>query len=251
MPKRKTASQTARGGLKNEQDVADLFNRWTNDSSATNRVVTSWLQAMGHLQPTSITEVVATNPRDTHKRDITVRVTSGLSTRTHHISIKLLTSRRGSGTNHLQRLTLDSFARLFSAPPSVMQLLRLYTGDVTPTGRKGLSDKRRVKGPEFTTDEQQTVLSWLKTNRSAVLSQIFQGEDPLYAPDWILVVRKNRTPPDSVLKSMPQAIQKFGRGEVFIARTSFRIGSIIMQRKGGGRGATDLQFKCAFGKLDT
>ena len=249
--KQSKASQTAKAGLRNEEHVADLFSSWPSRATSLTphqtAMVEKWLKNMGHAQPHRLKNVIGQTHRDTEKRDITVRA----GTSTHKISVKLISSRRASTMNHLQRLTPDSFQRQFAVPDNVMDLLKLYTGATTPTGRIGLKDKRRVKAPEFTPPERQLVENWLTANQVKVLQGIFCGPNSNYAPGWMLVMKKNRMPTESALRSIGDAITFFKQGGVRVERTSFRIGKIIIQRKGGEKGPSgnDLQFKAPFGLL--
>lgn len=256
--RREIASRTARNGLQNEEQVSDLFSAWeppdrrTPDLAQALVPVDDWLRKMGH-DPLQITRVQSTTHNDTFKRDLTIQVWKGTRTPSvsvHQISVKLLSSRLGSGTNQVQRLTIESFVRQFSPPPDVAELLKLYTGATAPdASRSGLSDARRVRAHEFSADEQRKVVAWLETHQNEILRGIFEGPDPNYRPDYLLIVKQNQVPPTAVIAPIGHAINVFSRGGVRVEDTSFRIGSIIIQRKGGGRGATDLQFKCPFNLL--
>lgn len=252
-------SRTAKGGFENEQDVVDQLNAWvphTSDRKAasTGSEVDRWLVAMGHV-PSSVRKIIATNPPGTDKRDIEVKTFTGKrSLRKHLVSIKLLSSSRSSGTNQVQRKKVDIFVSQWSVPDDVAELLRLYTGKLAPSAARQPkpSDPRRVKANEFTSEEQQKVINWLTMHKDEIIDALFRGTQPIYAPNFLLVVNKKAPISTSAMTPMTRAISLFGSGEVKVADTTFRIGKIIMQRKGGdsgGEGAKDLQFKCNWNLL--
>ena len=158
----KNASQTALGGLGNERDVIAAFNSW---SGQTNGHAAEWLQAMGH-DLASVKSVTAENIRSQVKPDITVRVV-GRKAAVHKVSVKLISS--AGTTNSIARATIGNFQSFFSPPADVLELISLYTGAISPDGRKGLSDRRRVKAHELTPEEQQTVVRWLNSKSHKIV----------------------------------------------------------------------------------
>ena len=79
-----------------------------------------------------------------------------------------------------------------------------------------------------------------------IVSDLLKGRGE-FSADWVLVILKTSGENAWVLKSINEAMNVFGNGDVRITdRGSLRIGKILMQRKGGDNGrdtAKMLQFK--------
>ncbi len=232
-------SQTAKGGFQNEEDVCDRFNRWQTDA-----VAREWLAIM-HGQLDGIETVTATIPRGAKaKTDVEVRVTTAEGETRYGISIKLVSN--AGGFNQIDKRWLDSYATMWNMPPDVHDALKLFVGEVPPTGLG--KDPDRMFLTELPPDTQRAIVAFFEGHRATIVSDLLGGDGP-HAAGWFLVtVRGDHAQANRwVLISTASAARFFNEGEVVITPAgSLKIGRITMQRKGGDNGretATMLQFK--------
>jgi hypothetical protein len=126
-------------------------------------------------------------------------------------------------------------------PPEVINILKRFTGEL-PQATKFLRDSRRMFIDEFTQEEQEILFTWLKQNRRMIVKDILCGLGD-FTPEWILVTQKTGNATRWILKSMREIINHYD-GEISISQKgSIKIGSILIQRKGGTPDPTSLQFK--------
>lgn len=91
---------------------------------------------------------------------------------------------------------------------------------------------------EFSNEEQNLIIKWLRKNQSLVVSDVLKGRGK-FAAEWMLVAQKVNKNARWVLKSMNFCLNYYGNGEIIITpRGNFKIGRITMQRKGGDAGRT-------------
>ena len=121
----------------------------------------------------------------------------------------------------------------------------MFTGEIKPTKKK-LKDSRRTLLSEFSNEDQEKILDFFKQNKILIISDLLKGRGE-FSADWVLVILKANNESRWILKSINEAMNVFGSGEIRITeRGSLRIGTILMQRKGGDNGrdtAKMLQFK--------
>ena len=237
----KLGSTTAKGGFRNEKDVIDKFNNWQKDE-----VAQKWLEAMGY-KLNEIEYVKATKIRGSYKADVQIRIQITIKLKSQsdiqNLQVKLVSNPQGF--NQIDKRWVDKYAELWNIPNEIMRLLKLFTGEIKPTKKK-LKDSRRMLLSEFENEDQQKIIDFLKNNKILIISDLLKGRGE-FSADWVLVILKANRESKWVLKSINEAMNVFGNGDIRITeRGSLRIGTILMQRKGGDNGrntAKMLQFK--------
>ena len=237
----KLGSQTAKGGFKNEKDVIARFNNWEKDE-----VAQKWLNAMGY-NISDIEYVKAAKVRGQYKADIQVRVRIIIKLKSQedlqNLQVKLVSNPRGF--NQIDKRWIDKYIELWNIPEDIIKILKSFTGEIKPI-RKGLKDKRRMLLSEMEESDQNKIIGFFEKNKILIVSDLLKGRGE-FSADWVLVILKINSKSTWVLKSINEAMNVFGNGDVRITeRGSLRIGKILMQRKGGDNGrdtAKMLQFK--------
>ena len=237
----KLGSQTAKGGFKNEKDVIVRFNNWEKDE-----VAQKWLNAMGY-DISDIEYVKAAKVRGQYKADIQVRVRIIIKLKSQedlqNLQVKLVSNPQGF--NQIDKRWIDKYVELWNIPEDITKILKFFTGEIKPT-KKGLKDKRRMLLSEMDESDQNKIIGFIEKNKILIISDLLKGRGE-FSADWVLVILKINSESTWVLKSINEAMNVFGGGDVRITeRGSLRIGKILMQRKGGDNGrdtAKMLQFK--------
>lgn len=230
-------SKTAKDGFANEDDIVKKFNNWRFDNKAR-----EWLLIMKYkldeIEKVEAIKIIG------FKTDVQVQVTVTLkkSIDIQNIQVKLVSTK--NGFNQIDKHWVDYYVELWEIPQKIEYLLKLYSGQFRPT--KKTKDYRRMLANEFSEEEQQILLEWIKRNQSMIVSDILKGRGK-FAAEWMLVAQKVRGDARWVLKPMNYCLNFFGNGDVLITpRGCIKIGKITMQRKGEDAGrntATMLQFK--------
>lgn len=234
-------SQTAKGGFKNEKDVIVRFNNWKKDE-----VAQKWLNAMGY-DISDIEYVKAKKVRGQYKADIQVCVRIIIKLKSQedlqNLQVKLVSNPQGF--NQIDKRWVKKYVELWNIPKDITKLLKSFTGEIKPT-KKGLKDKRRMLLSEIDQKDQIKVVKFFEDNKILIVSDLLKGRGE-FSADWVLVILKVDGKITWVLKSINEAMNVFGDGEIRITKQgSLRIGKIGMQRKGGDNGrdtANMLQFK--------
>jgi len=234
-------SQTARGGFKNEKDVIKRFNNWEKDE-----VAQKWLKAMGY-EINDIEYVKAVKVRGQYKADIQVRIRILIKLKSQedlqNLQVKLVSNPQGF--NQIDKRWVDRYAELWEIPKDIVKILKLFTGEIKPT-RTGLRDERRMLFTEMDKNDQEKIVSFFKNKKILIVSDLLKGRGE-FSADWVLVILKANNESKWTLKSINEAMNVFGSGDVRITtQGSLKIGKIGMQRKGGDAGrdtAKMLQFK--------
>ena len=237
----KLGSQTAKGGFRNEQDVINRFNNWKKDEASQ-----KWLNAMGY-NISDIEYVKAIKVRGQYKADIQVRVQIIVKLKSQedlqNLQIKLVSN--SQGFNQIDKRWIDKYVELWNIPKDIVKILKSFTGEIKPA-RKGLKDKRRMLLSEMSESDQDKIIKFFEKNKILIVSDLLKGRVE-FSADWVLVILKINNESAWVLKSINEAMNVFGSGEIRITeRGSLRIGKILMRRKGGDNGrdtAKMLQFK--------
>lgn len=237
----KLGSETAKGGFRNEKDVIARFNNWTKDE-----VAQKWLKAMGY-KISDIEYVKASKVRGQYKADIQVRVRIIIKLKSQedlqNLQVKLVSNPQGF--NQIDKRWVDKYVELWDIPEDITKILKLFTGEIKPT-RKGLKDKRRMLLSEMDKNDQDKIVSFFKNNKILIVSDLLKGRGE-FSADWVLVILKFNAESKWTLKSINEAMNLFGNGDVRItSQGSLKIGKIGMQRKGGDAGRDTskmLQFK--------
>lgn len=233
-------SKTAKGGFKNEQDIAKKFENWENDTDAQ-----EWLVLMGYkIKEIEKVEAVILHG---YKTDVQVQITVYLkkAIATENLSIKLVSNLK-SGGNQVDKRSVDTYVKMWNIPEDVVKLLKMFTGEIKPMSGLKLKDKRKVFFTEMDKVSQNKIIDFFSKNKILIVSDILKGRD-LMSAEWMMVVLKGNNETRWILKSINHAMNIFGGGDVkFTNKGNLKIGKIGMQRKGGDRGrpsANLLQFK--------
>jgi hypothetical protein len=237
----KLGSETAKGGFRNEKDVINRFNNWTKDETAQ-----KWLKAMGY-KIDDIEYVKASKIRGQYKADVQVRVRIIIKLKSQedlqNLQVKLVSNPQGF--NQIDKRWVDKYVELWNIPEDITRILKLFTGEIKPT-KKGLKDKRRMLLTEMDKSDQDKIVNFFKRNKILIVSDLLKGRGE-FSADWILVILRVNDKSKWVLKSINEAMNVFGNGDVRITpQGSLKIGKIGMQRKGGDAGRETskmLQFK--------
>ncbi len=234
-------STTAKGGFKNEQDVINRFNNWEKDKVAQN-----WLEAMSYNLE-EIEYVKAFKVGGQYKADIQVRVQITIKLKSQsdiqNMQVKLVSNPQGF--NQIDKRWVDKYVELWNIPSDITKILKLFTGETKPA-KRNLKDSRRMLLTEMSKSDQKNIIDFFEENKILIISDLLKGRGE-FSADWVLVILKTNNESRWTLKSINEAMNVFGNGEVRITpQGSLKIGKIGMQRKGGDAGretANMLQFK--------
>lgn len=237
----KLGSKTAKGGFRNEKDVIVRFNNWKKD-----KVAQKWLNAMNY-KISDIEYVKALKVCGQYKADIQVRIKIIIKLKfqedLQNLQVKLVSN--PSGFNQIDKRWVDKYVELWNIPKDIIKILKLFTGEIKPI-KKRLKDKRRMFLFEMDKKDQDKIVKFFENNKILIVSDLLKGRGE-FSADWILVILKANNESKWVLKSINEAMNIFGNGDIKITpRGSLNIGKITMQRKGGDNGrdtAKMLQFK--------
>ena len=237
----KLGSVTARNGFKNEHNVINKFNNWEKDKTAQ-----KWLEAMEY-NIDEIEYVKASKITGSYKSDVQVRIQITIKLKSQsdiqNLQVKLVSNPQGF--NQIDKRWVNKYAELWNIPNDIIKLLKFFTGEIKPT-RKKLKDSRRMLLTELENKDQEKILNFFKDNKILVVSDLLKGRGE-FSADWVLVILKVNHESKWVLKSINEAMNIFGNGDIRItSQGSLKIGKIGMQRKGGDGGrdtAKMLQFK--------
>ncbi len=260
MDRRKlVGSYTAKGGFKNETDIAAKFNNYRNDDE-----VKKWLFIMGYeyskIQnltaikiPPSISKKTALDLGVTEenfeesqmlkKSDIQIRLTIIVENICYIENISLKKANKNAGYNQVDKRPVDKYRLIWNIPDSICKTLKLFTGELKPNCNKVLKDERRMYLNEIDAKSVDEMISFFKENKTLIVSDIIRGRGGL-AADWLLVTKKSENNIDWVIKDINYACNFFAKGNVEITkRGNLKIGKVAMQRKGGTPDPESLQFK--------
>jgi len=228
-------SRTAKNGFRNEDGIKAKFGNWSADNDAR-----AWLSAMG-FKLNEIQTLVVSKPHD-KKADIEVTVKTGTGSRRDGISIKLVSNT--NGFNQIDKRWLSHYSAMWKMPADMQQALKLFVGETPPAG-KGRSAQRMFID-ELDLAEQNAVISFFKTHKTEIVSDLLQGDGP-DAAAWVVVAFRSNTNTRWTLRRVADVIKFYSDGPVVITSGgNLKIGRITMQRKGGDAGrdtAKMLQFK--------
>ena len=231
-------SQTAKNGFKNEDDIVDKFNNWNQDDDAK-----KWLLIMQYnLEEIEYVKAVKLSGQKTDvQAQVTIKLKEAIDVQ--NLQVKLVSNEKGF--NQIDKRWVDKYVELWQIPVPIVSIFKRYSGELPPT-IENPKDKRRMFANEFTTAEQESILTWLNQNKSLIVSDILKGRGQ-FSAEWMLDAQKVKLNSRWVLKPMNFCLNYFGNGEIVITtQGNFRIAKIGMQRKGGDGGrptANMLQFK--------
>lgn len=180
-----------------------------------------------------------------YKTDVQVQITIKLKEAidVENLQVKLVSNLKGF--NQIDKRWVDKYVDMWEIPEKITQLLKKYTGELKPT-IKTPKDTRRTFVNEFTSSNQNALLSWLRKNKTLIISDIIKGRGK-FSVEWMLVAQKTEYNARWVLKPINIALNHFGNGDILVTKKgNIKIGNITMQRKGGDGGRKTsqmLQFK--------
>jgi hypothetical protein len=191
--------------------------------------------------------VKATKVRGQYKADIQVRIRIVIKLKSQedlqNLQVKLVSNPQGF--NQVDKRWVDKYVELWNIPNDITKILKLFTGEIEPT-LKNLKDPRRMLLSEMGEDDQKKILDFFEENKILIVSDLLKGRGE-FSADWVLVILKVNGESTWILRSINEAMNIFGGGEIRITNQgSLKIGKIGMQRKGGDNGrdtAKMLQFK--------
>lgn len=240
-----TGSEIAKRGFSNEQEVADKFNNWKNDTDAQ-----EWLKIMMY----SLDEITSVKAEKIgakgYKSDINVIINVAIKkksndidlTSVENIQVKLVSN--DIGFNQVEKKKVGQYLETWHIDLEIENLLKLYDGELPP--KDGSRDSKRMFVDEFSDEEQAKLKSFLQKNLIMIISDVIRGRGR-FAAEWTLVINKS----DGYrwrLIAVNEAISIYaGDCQVkFTDRGNIHLGNITLQRKGGDNGADSanmLQFK--------
>ena len=231
-------AKTAKEGFKNEKEIVSKFNNWKKDNEAK-----KWLKIMGYnLSEIECVEAIVLSG---YKTDVQVQISIKLKKAidVENLQVKLVSNLKGF--NQIDKRWVDKYVEMWSIPDDVTKLLKKYTGEIKPT-IKNPKDERRTFVNEFSKENQEVLINWIKNNKALIVNDIIKGRGK-FSAEWMLVALKAEQNAKWILKPINIVINHFGNGDVVITKQgNIKIGNITMQRKGGDGGrktAQMLQFK--------
>ncbi len=237
----KLGSETAKGGFRNEDDVIDRFNNWRKDPLAQ-----KWLKAMSY-KIEEIEFVKAMKIKGSYKADVQVQVQITIKLKSEidcqNLQVKLVSNPQGF--NQIDKRWVKNYVELWNIDDETVRLLKLFTGELKPYAKEP-RDPRRMFADEFTEEDREKLLYFLKKNKTLIITDILKGRGK-FSAEWMLVILKNGAEETKWALKPMNYVLNFYDGDVAVTpRGSFKIGKITIQRKGGDGGrptANMLQFK--------
>jgi hypothetical protein len=234
----KLGSQTAKQGFKNEKEIVFKFNNWEKDEEAK-----LWLETMGYnLTDIEYVEAIVLSG---YKTDVQVQITIKLKKAidVENLQVKLVSNLKCF--NQIDKRWVDKYVEMWAIPEDIIKLLKKYTGELIPTIINP-KDERRTFINEFSKENQNLLLKWIRDNKMLIINDIIKGRGK-FSAEWMLVAQKTETNARWILKPINIVTNHFGNGDVIVTKQgNIKIGKITMQRKGGDGGrktAKMLQFK--------
>ena len=240
-----SGSETARNGFGNEQEIADKFNNWKNDSDAR-----QWLAIMMY----DLSEIQSVHAEKIgskgYKSDINVIINvtikrknrQQLLTSVENIQVKLVSN--DVGFNQVEKRKVGSYVENWHIDNEIETLLKLYDGELPP--RIGSRNTKRMFVDEFSQQEQMRLKEFLQKNLVMIISDVIRGRGR-FAAEWSLIINKSNGYKWRLI-AVNEAISIYaGDCQVRFTKTgNIHLGNITLQRKGGDNGAESanmLQFK--------
>lgn len=252
-------SRTAKGGFEIEAIVAETFEEWRSSPDAED-----WLTVMSY-DPQNIESVSASTPRGTGKADVILKIKkedeSGYFE--ERISVK---KTKNSSYNQVSKRTVDDYAEMFDFSELTVKGLKKYCGeegyrpkDLVEKGELDSSELEdlydaswhdppiRLSFKELSKEEKEAIKKDFNEKHEMIVKTILAG-DPKEV-DWYLAVRAQKknehyNVEKTLLEPIEQTVERYARGGFRPpSRSSFKVGKITVQRKGGTPDPEKLQFK--------
>ncbi|MHA1251665.1 MAG: hypothetical protein ACTSRP_16860 [Candidatus Helarchaeota archaeon] len=260
-------SRTAKGGFENERKIRDLLKNWKSQSDAKNI-----LKSMG-VEIENIKTLDAKILGGRKKVDLQIFITyeSG-NTQTINLSLK---KQDRHGFNHIDRRTVDFYADKFQFSETTRIALKKFCGvpgfsplDLLKSGEltkeeyfklRDIPEKKHHTEPEaqggrfyideLSPKEQKAIIKDFEDKKEKIIHFILNGDDPEYPVHYLLITKQENDQTFYYIESLKTA-EKRANGKIFLTKSrrkdigaNLQIGDILIQRKGGTGGATQLQFK--------
>ena len=236
-------SSVAKRGFNNEEDIADKFRNWEEDSDAQ-----EWLEIMGY-ETDSIEKLEVENLSRNIKSDIELEISTEEGKSTEGISIKR--AKKSANYNQTDKRWVDNYKEKWEIPQEATEALKMFVGrkgfkpEQIEVENEDLKDERRLYYDELPKKKQNSLKSFLEENKSTIMRDILKGEPPNQT-DWILVTQIYEDETRWTLRSIDNAVEKLSGDFSTTRRGNIKLGTITLQRKGGDNGretAQMLQFK--------
>lgn len=257
--RQEVGSYTAKGGFKNEADIVKKFIDFKNDNEAK-----FWLSVMGYnfekidsINATQIPPKInkesalslgasETNLEETlafKKADIQIKLEIIVDKIYYIENLSLKKANVGAGYNQVDKRPVDKYKSFWNIPDSIVQTLKLYTGEITPNEGIKLKDTRRMFLDEIEKHDVDELIRFFSNNKTLIFNDVIRGRGALSA-DWILVTKVDGEEIDWILKDINFVCNFFAQGDVEVTkRGNLKVGRMTVQRKGGTPDPTSLQFK--------
>lgn len=261
--KQKIGSETAKGGFKNEEHIAEKFQNYKVDNEAK-----IWLDVMGYnfkqvksleaktiavrlgkskaIKEYKIPEDVFDFTQKFKKADIQIQLTINIDGILYRENISAKKANDNSNFNQIDKRPVKTYQEMWGFDDDIAQTLMQFTGEIKPNAneRIGLKDKRRWYLDEIPKHRVLHLIDFIEKNRTLIFSDIIKGRGML-AAEWFLVTKKNEDNSlDWVLKNINETVNFFSQGNVEISkRGGLKLGKLSAQRKGGTPDPESLQFK--------
>lgn len=234
----KWGSDVAIGGSRNETDIRNKFKDWQNDSDAQ-----SWLNTLGY-NIRDIREINFILPGRKYKTDLQLEVYLYAKNEPDIINLQIKLVTGGTGFNQVDRRPLSKAANEWSMPDDVVELMKLFSGEMSPYKKNSQAPNRMFLN-EFTEEEFVIIEQWFENNIDLIVSDTIRGKGE-FAVDFYLVTHKESK---RWLVIGIEEVLKFYCGDYKVRlspQSSLYIGKLFLQRKGGDGGretAKEIQFK--------
>lgn len=256
-----TGSEAARGGFRNEGALEEAINGRTAlgmrllkamaiDPSTLVRAsqVPSRLSAAAFGSLLGIRSVSPDSLRAStqHQKADLLLYLSG----NHRVTASLKKANASSDFNQVDRRPVDVYQRFWGFSDDVALALKLFTGDLNAADfakySQGLSVSnahRRVAFPDLSAAQQTMVLDFFQSHKRKIVQELVQGKGPL-AAEFMIVTQRDDHLIRFHVSRMTDVIDYLCEPPVRVnARTTFCVGHLTAQRKGGTPDPTSLQFK--------
>lgn len=238
---KKTGSQIAKNGFKNESDIVRRLCDVNDDMTL------SLLKLLGLADTNNLNVGAVKIGTLGYKTDLIFFINHKNHNISYNISAKLVSN--AVGFNQIDKRWVDTYKTLWSIPNDIVQILKLFTGEEKSKNTIILKDPRRMFFNEMSVENQKAVKSFFIRKKDLILRTVLMGPPTgncVFEPHFVGIVNKKDVEKWNFV-TIESALQTISDGEIEITkRGSLKIGNIKMQRKGGDNGedtANMLQFK--------
>lgn len=256
-----TGSKAARGGFSNEGTLAEAINGRTalgkqlleamaieSSTLVQARQVASRLSvtSLGRLLGvSSVSSDVLRASTQHQKADLLLQVAGQ-----RRVTASLKKANAASDFNQVDRRPVDVYQRFWGFGDDVALALKLFTGDLSSDefaehsqGLRLSEGHQRISFPDLSDVQQAAVLEFFTTHKQRIVSDLVQGKGPL-AADFMIVTQQDGAITRIHVSQMADVVDYLCELPVCAGpRTTFCVGHLTAQRKGGTPDPTSLQFK--------